>query len=261
MRHGSHSVTAMAAVVALLGAATPAAKAVTKPSACPISHETIYVGATGKLDGQQTMTPVNATTGQAGHRIKAGSSRGEIAIAPGGKTGYVANSYADTVTPIDLCQSKALKPIKVGKGPDAIAMAPDGRTAYVASRTANTLTPIDTATGATGKPIALGLSPRFVLITPDGKYAYVSGHSAVSGHSVTSLITAVLLKTGTPLAPIKIRGHAEHFVLAPGGKTAYLVSLDPGTVTPVSTVTAKAGRPISVQGSPSYIAIKAGSPA
>src|SRR5579863_1905709 len=144
MLSGSRSVTSISAIGAVLltgalatGAlttatlATPAlvtaAKAATPPAACSTSHETVYVGATGKLDGQQTLTPVNAVTGKIGRRIKAGSSRGEIAIAPNGRTAYVANSYSDTVTPINLCRGEALKPIKVGKGPDAIAIAPDGR--------------------------------------------------------------------------------------------------------------------------------------
>jgi hypothetical protein len=40
------------------------------------------------------------------------------------------------------------------------------------------------------------------------------------------------------------------------GKTAYLVSLHPGKVTPIDTATAKADHPIPVQGRPSYVAIR-----
>jgi hypothetical protein len=54
---------------------------------------------------------------------------------------------------------------------------------------------------------------------------------------------------------IRVEGSAEHFVLAPDGRTAYVVSLHPGTVTPIITATAKAGQPISLQGAPAYIAI------
>jgi hyaluronoglucosaminidase len=288
--------TALAAIAfgtpAALGAVTRSARAASpaplaRSTRCRRGPGTAYVGATGKVGGQQTLTAVSLATGKvAGRRIKAGPTRGPITITPHGSIAYVANRYSDTVTPVSTCTGRALtairtgagptaaaitpdgrllyvasyssgsvtpikvatgaalKPIKVGPNPWVIAITPNGKTAYVTSRVDNTVTPIDTATGRAGKPIKVGPYPRFVLITPNGKLAFVSSHLTAS------YVTPIVIATGAALPMIKIRGSAEHFAMAPDGRTAYVVSLRPGTLTPISTVTARGERPVPLQGAP-----------
>jgi DNA-binding beta-propeller fold protein YncE len=111
------------------------------------------------------------------------------------------------------------------------------------------LTPIDTATGMPGKPIKVGGDPRFVQITPDGKNAIVTSHLKLS------YATTISLASKTVIAKTEIAGSAEHFILAPGGKIAYVVSLDPGAITVLNTATGKTMRTYHVQGAPPYIAL------
>jgi YVTN family beta-propeller protein len=47
-----------------------------------------------------------------------------MAITPGGKTAYVANSLSGTVTPINTATNTAGPPIRVGGYPYAVVIAP-----------------------------------------------------------------------------------------------------------------------------------------
>jgi hyaluronoglucosaminidase len=53
-----------------------------------------------------------------------GNVPGTIAIAPDGKTAYVANWDAGTMTPISTATNKAGPAIRTGKTPVAIAITP-----------------------------------------------------------------------------------------------------------------------------------------
>jgi DNA-binding beta-propeller fold protein YncE len=81
-----------------------------------------------------------------------------IAIAPDGKTAYVADGASSTVTPIDLATDTPRKPISLsGKpGADAIAISSNGAAAYVANQPSSTVTPINLAASRPGKPIKIG---------------------------------------------------------------------------------------------------------
>jgi YVTN family beta-propeller protein len=108
---------------------------------------------------------LDPATGALGKPVRLSGPPGAIAIAPDGKTAYVAIYSSGTVTPIDLATNKAGKPIKVSGKPKAmmffgqpmaIAITPDGTTAYVANGATGTVTPIDLATNTPGKPVKIG---------------------------------------------------------------------------------------------------------
>jgi DNA-binding beta-propeller fold protein YncE len=163
------------------------------------------------------------TTSRLGKPVKLSGQPDSIAIAPDGKTAYVAIYASGTVTPIDLATNAAGKPIKVsGKPlatpfygqPMAIAISPDGKTAYVANGATSTVTPIDLATDTPGKPISLSGKPGAdaIAITLDGTAAYVANQPS-------STVTPIDLATDTAGKPVKI-GHGwdsgfEAIVIAP----------------------------------------------
>ncbi|MGD0378152.1 MAG: hypothetical protein ABSB01_26715 [Streptosporangiaceae bacterium] len=62
----------------------------------------------------------------------------------------------------------------------------------------------------------------------------------LSGSGVTPINTA----TNKASKLIKIAGAPSAIAITPNGKTAYIVSFDPGTVTPINTATNKAGKAI-----------------
>jgi len=80
------------------------------------------------------VTPINTMTNRPGKPIKVGDSPLAVAITPGGKTAYVANSGSGTVIPIATATNTPGKPIKSGNSPAWIAITPNGKTAYVANQ-------------------------------------------------------------------------------------------------------------------------------
>src|ERR1019366_9235550 len=138
-----------------------------------------------------------------------------VAITPNGKTAYVVNTFLDTVTPIRTATGMAGKPIKVGQNPEVIAITPNGRTAYVVSPGPGTVTPIFTATNTADKPIKVGSFPWD--------------------------------------KPIKGGLTPRAIAITPNGRTAYVVSEFPGTVTPIFTATNTADKPIKIPYSSSYV--------
>src|SRR5262249_49777110 len=183
-----------------------------------------------------------------------------IAITPDGKTAYVVNESSGTVTPISTATNKPGPPIKInGSGiTGPIAITPDGKTAYDGGGEAKTSTPTPTATNTPGKPIPVGSGPVDITVTPDGKTAYVANY--YSGN-----VTPIRTATNTPGAPIKIRGRNVEggpIVITPDGKTAYVLGqhqqgrgFTPDTLTPITTATNHAGKPITVGPQSQAIAI------
>jgi hypothetical protein len=130
---------------------------------------------------------------------------------------------------------------------------------YVFNWDAGTLTPISPATGALGRPVTVGPGERRIkfygqwgkrpsiqqnLILPGGKTDYVT-YLTRSG---TEMLRAVSLGTGAAGRPIPLGSGAGAMVMAPDGKTAYVLYWAPthreAAVRPVSLVTGTVGRPI-----------------
>jgi DNA-binding beta-propeller fold protein YncE len=218
-------------------------------------------GRTAYVITGNSVTPVSTATGTAGKPIKV-VSRGVfhpdfIAITPDGKTVYVATSATYTVTPINTATNTPGKPIRVGWYPGWIAITPDGKTAYV--RTWSGVTPISTANGTPGKPIRMHSGTGFaqVAITQDGKTAYATSGIPSGRRAGTATLIPINTATNARGKPIDV-GKGESgggIVFTPDGKTAYAVTVTPGEcpgkcgigtamVTPVSTATGMAGRPI-----------------
>ena len=121
-----------------------------------------------------SVTPIDLATGTAGTPITVATGPQAIAMAPDGKTVYVASSQDESVTgyitPIDVATNTAGTPIPAGLGSDSVAITPDGATAYVgdALGTGNgAVIPIDLATGTAGTAITSGPGPADIAITPD----------------------------------------------------------------------------------------------
>jgi DNA-binding beta-propeller fold protein YncE len=69
----------------------------------------------------------------------------------------------------------------------------------------------------------------------------------------TPLIVRFSIKVGPNPARFATRG--IFIAITPDGKTAYVLALFPGTVTPIATATDTPGKPINVGGIPGAIAI------
>ncbi len=207
--------------------------------------------------GSDTVTPIDLATGRPGAAIAVGSMPRAIAITPDGRTALVLNWGGGSVTPIRLPTGRFPssgprsfgrpgRAIPAGSYPFSISVAPDGVMAYVASFGSDTVTPINTLALRAGAPIAVGQAPDSVAVTPDSSRVYV-----VNGDSETMTVMPAarsILPPATPAASRTIAvGYSPAAVaIDASGKTAFVVNTISGTVTPVSTVTGKAGRPILI---------------
>ena len=130
--------------------------------------------------------------------------------------------------------------------------APDGRTLYVSRNAA--ITPVRTATGTPLQPLQIpGLGPaapgHTIVVTPDSKTVY----AVAFGGTVTPI------QRDHARTPIIVPQHPDSITLAPGGKTAYVVSRPwpvggrhqhPGdTVTPINLGNGTTQPPLTVRAS------------
>jgi YVTN family beta-propeller protein len=229
---------------------------VTNAAASPNGRTIYEVGQTGGVGA--TVTPVDAVTNTAGPTITIKNVEPQFfAAAPNGKTAYLSAteglfriSFAtNTASQLTDCRP-------YGCGP--MALTPDGKTLYAISLATRTVTVVRTASNAALTPITLpapqnGPSypsfPRQIAITPNGKTAYVLFSPAGAKPGDTSVVP-INLVTSTPLTPIKIPapGLADNLVIAPDGRTAFVLSTH--AVTAIDTATNQAEATISLPESP-----------
>ncbi len=175
-----------------------------------------------------------------------------IAVAPGGRTAYVADfgylgAPGDTVTPINLATATPGAPIKVGFGPFAIAITPDSRYAVVdllgvGEPKGDQIVRITLADAAVSKPVKVGRAPESLAISSDGTTAYVGSYGANSNEAS---ITPVDIASASPhaLAPIGLAGTAPSaMAMAPDGKTLYVTDAVGAQLIPVSVPSDSVGK-------------------
>jgi YVTN family beta-propeller protein len=146
--------------------------------------------------GGGTVTPIDLATSTAEKPIDVSGEPATIAIAPDGKTAYVATGFtssrtsAQAVQPIDLATNTAGKPINLQWPPDAIVITRDGKTAYAINGFPSlTVTPINLATNTPGKSIKLSEPPQATAIASDGK-AYVAIQTSTGGSDTSAWSTS-----------------------------------------------------------------------
>jgi hyaluronoglucosaminidase len=243
--------------------------------------KTVYV-----LDTSGAVTPISAATHRAGQPIELGQGVGggaEMAITPDGKTLYVALFYPpgmgpSYVVPVNTATNRPGQRIRVATAATAIVITPDGKTAYVIGQPLTAdgsfsglagqrieVTPISTATNRPGQPVHVGKgglgTDTPVAMTPDGQTLYIpdSTPNGVIPFSTATNTPGKLIRFGSALV--------QGITIAPDGSTAYVTSWPagkveraalpgdggtlactgaPGRLTPITTATNTAGKPIKV---------------
>ena len=209
-----------------------------------------------------TVTPIDTSTNTAGPPITLRRDQPTgIAVAPNGKTAYLTTDGG--VVPISTATNTAGELIKTSRfGCRSMAFTPNGKTLYVVNpfggaRAAPTVMPIRTATNTAMRPIKVPVLAQTnnvltnIAITPNGKTGYVADGVYQGGPHVNSVIP-INLVTNRALAPIGIQasGQALGLVIAPDGRTAYVLSSR--AVTPIDTATNRAEPAINLPESAGY---------
>jgi len=236
----------------------PATHAVVRSAGVGVEPDAVAVapgGTRGKgvalvanLDSN-SVTPVDLGTWRAGPPIPVGSEPAAIAVytaTSGAATAFVADFGSNAVTPIDVATMQAGAAIPVGPGPQTIAVA-SGHV-MVGNFGNRSLTPINASTLKPGPAVALPINPTGIAVAPSGGTAYVCGGAAVV--SVSTLGLAV----GAAMA---LPGVAQGIALSPDGTTAW-VTLQAGSLVPVTLASGTVAPPIHLGGHPSAIVIGPG---
>jgi YVTN family beta-propeller protein len=212
------------------------------PMAVTPDGQTLYVGNEGQFsDPGNTVTPVSTASNKPGKAIAVGLYPDAIAVAPNGKTTYVANMLSNTVTPLRTATGSPLKAISAGVEPSYLAVTPNSKTVYVAGIKRSVI-PISAATDKPGKAIKVaGTGP--IAITPNGKTAYVLSEGSAT-------ITPIRTATNTARTAISLGSgvSAQQIVIAPDGRTAYVyvVSRERTAVAVISTATSKVVKTVKI---------------
>jgi DNA-binding beta-propeller fold protein YncE len=217
------------------------------------------------------VVPISASTLRVGTPIQLGSHHQiyGMALNPSGTVLYVL--AADGVYPIDLSRDVVGAHISTGltvssvDGPHGIAVSPDGGTVYVigqgGANFGGRIQSIDVATGALGPSgnfDAYGIAaPAAIVVGPSGRNLFVldAANDWITEAPAATLAPAppyrIPARSGTAASGVQ---HPTDMVLAPGGKTAYVVDGFDALV-PFDITTHAYGAPIGVCSGASSMAI------
>jgi len=233
---------ASAAATAATSPPKPAAPAAQAGPACRHHHQVMaYVATSDDMgQGKSGVTPLDPVTGATLKPIPVSGYPAGVVVSPDGRTAYVlAQGQPALVTVIRTRTGTVVKTIPV-PGPfgmtTMIAITPNGKTVYATLGT--TIVPIRTADYKVLKPIVTGVAVTGLVFTPDGRKLYVNSWDG----KVVPISTATNTAGKAIVLPSYEIGIASGLAMAPNGRTVYAASGD--TLTPISTATDKAGRPI-----------------
>src|SRR6202034_1906783 len=191
-------------------------------------------GETAYVVSDNILTPIDLASGLALAPVTLGPSSGEtadatgfpssIAIAPNGRTAYVAIPGQGTIVPVHLAPLSVASPILLGGTPRSIAISPNGDTAYVANSTTGAIDVVNLLTDSVGMPISIA-DPQEIALTTNGQRAYVSTGAAV---------VPIDLHSERVLAPIDVGSLGAGFdpgpiVVSPDGKSVYVANTESAT--------------------------------
>jgi DNA-binding beta-propeller fold protein YncE len=230
--------------------------------------------------GPAYVLPVSTATNTPGKPIKIGLYQPQaIVMSPDGQTAYVVGltiGGQSEVIPIATATNAPGHPVATGPVATARAITPDGQTLYLADGSGSAgVIPFATATNTPGKLIRFSGGVVALAVTPDGKTAYVSSSLPSRGPSGTCTgtgdVTPIPTATNVPGRPIRVGCHPTFLAITPDGKTVWVGTVGrvitqyqhgkpirafgEGTITPISTATNTAGKPIKIDGAITGIAV------
>jgi YVTN family beta-propeller protein len=192
-------------------------------------------GETAYVVSDNILTPIDLASGLALAPVTLGPSSGEtadatgfpssIAIAPSGRTAYVAVPGQGTIVPVHVAPLSVASPIFLGGTPRSIAISPNGETAYVANPTTGAIDVVNLGTDSVASSISGIVDPQEIALTPNGQRAYVSTGTAV---------VPIDLHSERVLAPIDVGSLGAGFdpgpiVVSPDGKSVYVANTESAT--------------------------------
>ena len=183
---------------------------------------------------------IDTATGLVITSVKVGRGPEGVAVAPNGKTAYVANRRDNNVSVIDTATNIVTATVDVGDNPSEVAVSPDGKKVYVVNENSNITSVIDTAINTVTATVPVGNTPMGIAVSPDGTKVYVtsSGNTNTPEYTVSVIDTATNMVTST----VHVGEHPWGVAVTPDGTKVYVTTyyyvsvIDTATNTVIATV-------------------------
>ena len=193
-------------------------------------------------EGSRHLLVADPLAGKVVHEIETGQEVShQVAVAPRGGRGFVANIGSGSVTVIDLERGVKLKDVPTGRGAEAIAVTPDGREAWVGNRDEGSISVIDADSLEVVATVPCRGMPIRVAVAPDGQRALVT--AAVTGEVVVLDVPRrkELLRRKLQVEPAPAAERRPFARLAPGSPmpVGLIVSPDGQTAVVAATMADK----------------------
>ena len=186
-----------------------------------------------------TISIVNTASKKVEKEIKVGQEPRQLTLSPDEAYLYVSCMYDNRIDIVSLKENKVVSHIKTEQEPFGLVTSQDGTQLYVANFRSGTVSVIDIQKKKQTASIQIGDRPRTLALTADGTKLYVP-HYLDGTISVVDTETNKVQKTITLAASPdkedrkKSQGTPntiEQFVIAPDGKTAWVMHLVTNTDT------------------------------
>ncbi|MCW5980086.1 MAG: hypothetical protein KIT09_18530 [Bryobacteraceae bacterium] len=205
----------------------------------------------------------DAATGASIARMPAGRKPHEFVLSPDRRLAYISNYGADrwtenspgenTITIVDLKARKAAGTIDLGKyrRPHGIHRARSGKL-YVTADFPGALLIVDPAARKVLRAIEIGQElPHMVAVTADETAAFTANSGSES-------ITAIDLKTGTPVAHVKVGGVPMGIALSADESKVYVANRPGNAVVVVDARSRRVLSEIRIPGQPARLLVLPG---
>ena len=129
---------------------------------------------------------IDTRSGKLLRTLRAGSDPETLAVAPDGRTLYVANEDGMQLTRIDVA-SGTLHSVGIGVEPEGVAVRPDGKMVYVTCEGTGVVYAIDAGSMAIVAKIPTRPRPRAIVFARNGRSGFISDEM---GAAITAFDTA-----------------------------------------------------------------------
>ncbi len=196
---------------------------------------------------------VDTTTLQTITKTETGHHPHEIAVAPDGRTAFVANYGAgDSISVIDLATRKEARRIPLGsyRDPHGIQVGHDGKL-FVTCEASQAVVVLEPENGTVLKSIATGQDTTHMLsLLPGGERLYTANLGSATA-------SAIDVKAGKVVAQVPTGAGCEGIDVSPDGTQVWTTNKEAGTVTIIDTTSNRVAatltcgvRPIRVKFTP-----------
>jgi YVTN family beta-propeller protein len=183
---GSGTVTVLDVVNVRLDRELPVGQNPVAVAASPTRNE-VYVVNSGPLNGQGSLSIINAENNTVAGVIPVHRQPVSIDIDKDGMLAYIANSGSNSISVVDLLGRREVAQVGAGEEPVAARLSPDGKTLAVANRKGNSLSLFD-PTSLTVRSVFAGCpGASDIVMLPDSSKAFVA---CSAGHQVMSVALA-----------------------------------------------------------------------